>query len=221
MAGESLPYRDRTEAGQVLARQLESYRGAPGLIVLGLPRGGVPVAAEVARHLSAPLDVFIVRKLGHPLHGEYAIGAIASGGVRVLKDVPVLPVPGRSLEAIEARERQELARREALYRGSRPPLRVDGATVLVVDDGLATGATMEAAVQALRQLRPAHLCVAVPVGSIEACEALQAMADRVVCPARPEHFRAVSLWYRHFPQTGDEEVQQLLHEMAHAPAPGA
>ena len=205
-----LPYRDRLHAGQVLASQLADYRGAAGLLVLGLPRGGVPVAAEVARELQAPLDVFIVRKLGHPAMPEFAIGAIASGGLRVLKPVPGAQVDADVLERIAEREQEELRRREVSYRRTRPAPDAAGRTVIVVDDGLATGATMEAAVRALRQVQPAHLCVAVPVGSRQACDALAGIADRVVCAATPQPFRAVGLWYRDFAQTTDEEVQRLL-----------
>lgn len=210
MNGPRWPYADRAEAGRVLADHLAGYRGAPGLLVLGLPRGGVPVAAVVAHALAAPLDVFIVRKLGYPGHPEYAMGAIASGGVRVMKVVPGLAPGQAQIEDVVAREQGELVRRELLYRGDRaaPPLR--GRTLVVVDDGLATGATMEAAVRALRGHAPRHVCVAVPVGSRDSCHALALLADRVVCPAQPEPFRAVSLWYGEFPQTGDDEVRMLL-----------
>ena len=207
------PYRDRAHAGQVLAEALAPYRGRPGLLVLALPRGGVPVAYPVARALGAPLDVFIVRKLGYPGQEEVAMGAIASGGVCVMKVPAGLPLPPGAVEEATRRERAELERREALYRGERPPLHLDGRTVLVVDDGLATGATMEAAVRALRQLGPAHLCVAVPVGAASTCDALRPLVDALVCPAQPEPFHAVSLWYRDFPQTPDSEVRELLAAM--------
>jgi predicted phosphoribosyltransferase len=210
MNGTDLPYRDRSQAGRVLAAQLSDWRGAPGLLVLGLPRGGVPVAHEVARALAAPLDVFIVRKLGYPGHPEFAMGAIASGGVRVMKVLPGMRPSDQAIEEVVADEMEELRRREVLYRGTRAPPELRGRTVIVVDDGLATGATMEAAVQALRRHHPRQICVAVPVGARDSCATLAALADKVVCPAQPEPFRAVSLWYRDFPQTSDEEVRQLL-----------
>jgi putative phosphoribosyl transferase len=206
----ALPYRDRCAAGRVLAAQLSDLRDAPGLLVLGLPRGGVPVAHEVANALAAPLDVFIVRKLGYPGHPEFAMGAIASGGVRVMKVLPGMRPSEQAIEEIAAEEMEELRRREVLYRGRRPPPALRGRSIVVVDDGLATGATMEAAVQALRRHEPRQICVAVPVGARESCETLATLADKVVCPAQPEPFRAVSLWYRDFPQTSDEEVRQLL-----------
>lgn len=206
----NLPYADRVEAGRLLAGELQDYRGAPGLVVLGLPRGGVPVAHEVAQALAAPLDVFIVRKLGYPGHPEYAMGAIASGGVRVMNLLPGVQVPPQAIERAVAAEQVELQRREVLYRGGRPPLDVRGRTVVVVDDGLATGSTMQAAVQALRQHAPRHLCIAVPVGARDSCAALRPLADRLVCPAQPEPFQAVGLWYRDFSQTGDDEVRRLL-----------
>jgi len=213
-----LPYRDRSHAGRVLAANLSDYRGAPGLLVLGLPRGGVPVAHEVAVALAAPLEVFIVRKLGYPGHPEFAMGAIASGGVRVMKVLPGMRPSDQAIEEVVAEEMEELRRREVLYRGTRAPPAIRGRTVIVVDDGLATGATMEAAVQALRRHEPRQVCVAVPVGASDSCETLAALADKVVCPAQPEPFRAVSLWYRDFPQTSDDEVRRLLaeHEAAGA-----
>jgi predicted phosphoribosyltransferase len=207
-----LPYRDRSQAGRALAAQLSDLRDAPGLLVLGLPRGGVPVAHEVANALSAPLDVFIVRKLGYPGHPEFAMGAIASGGVRVMKVLPGMRPSDQAIEEVVADEMEELRRREVLYRGRRPAPALRGRSVIVVDDGLATGATMEAAVQALRRHEPRLICVAVPVGARDSCETLATLADKVVCPAQPEPFRAVSLWYRDFPQTSDEEVRQLLAE---------
>ena len=207
-----LPYRDRSQAGRALAAQLSDLRDAPGLLVLGLPRGGVPVAHEVANALHAPLDVFIVRKLGYPGHPEFAMGAIASGGVRVMKVLPGMRPSDQAIEEVVADEMEELRRREVLYRGRRPAPALRGRSVVVVDDGLATGATMEAAVQALRRHEPRLICVAVPVGARDSCETLATLADKVVCPAQPEPFRAVSLWYRDFPQTSDEEVRQLLAE---------
>jgi putative phosphoribosyl transferase len=210
-----LPYRDRPQAGQLLAEALSHYQGRPSLLVLALPRGGVPVAYEVAVALHAPLDVFVVRKLGFPGHEEYAMGAIASGGVRVMNPDPGLPVSDEAVERVAARELEELQRREELYRGESGPVPIAGKTVIIVDDGLATGATMRAAALAVRQQEPLHLCVAVPVGARQSVEWIQEVADEVVCPAMPEPFRAVGLWYRDFPQTGDEEVRRLL-EQAHA-----
>ena len=207
-----LPFRDRRQAGRALAQQLEHYRGRPNLLVLALPRGGVAVGFEVARALQAPLDVFIVRKLGFPGHEEYAMGAIASGGVRVMNPVPGITVSPDELAAVVAREQDELVRREHLYRGDRPPVDVRGRTVIVVDDGLATGSTMRAAVVAIRQRNPAHLAVAVPVGAPETCRQLRDEADEVVCAAMPQPFRAVGLWYENFPQASDDEVHELLDE---------
>jgi predicted phosphoribosyltransferase len=182
------------------------------VLVLALPRGGVPVAAEVARALGAPLDIFLVRKLGVPGHEELAMGAVATGGTRVLNDrvVRALGIPEYLVDAVAAREEAELARRERLYRGDRPPPVVRGRTVILVDDGLATGASMQAAIQALRRLEPARIVVAVPAGAPETCEALRGVADDVVCTVTPEPFRAVGLWYDDFSQTSDEEVRELL-----------
>lgn len=216
MKPREVPYRDRREGGRALAEALAHYRGQPQLLVLALPRGGVPVAYEVAAALPAPLDVFVVRKLGFPGHEEYAMGAIASGGVRVMNPMHGLQVSERDIERIAAREQEELERRERLYRGDAGPVPIAGHTVIVVDDGLATGATMRAAALAIRQQGPLHLCIAAPVGARESCEWLAEVSDEVVCPAMPAPFRAVGLWYRDFPQTSDEEVRQLL-EQAHEP----
>jgi predicted phosphoribosyltransferase len=209
-------FRDRREAGRRLAEGLASYAGRPDVVVLALPRGGVPVAYEVARALGAPLDVFVVRKLGLPDHDELAMGAVATGGVQVLNDqlVRALGIPWPVIEAVAARERAELARRERLYRGERRPPDVRGRTVILVDDGLATGATMQAAVRALRQQGPARIVVAVPTAAPETCEALKAQVDDVVCAVTPEPFYSVGLWYQDFEQTSDDEVRDLLQRSA-------
>jgi predicted phosphoribosyltransferase len=205
-------FHDRRDAGRVLAEKLASYAERPDVLVLALPRGGVPVAAEVARALRAPLDVFVVRKLGVPGYEELAMGAVASGGVRVLNDQVIrgLRVPQHVVEAVTAWERQELLRRERLYRGDRPPPDVRGRTVILVDDGLATGATMHAAIAALRQQGPARIVVAAPLGAAETCHALRTEVDDVVCAITPEPFYAVGSWYKDFSQTTDEEVRELL-----------
>jgi len=211
-------FRDRREAGRLLAARLSAYANRPDVVVLALPRGGVPVAAEVARALGAPLDVFVVRKLGVPGHEEFAFGAIATGGVRVLNEdvVRALQIPDRVIDAVAAREQEELARRERVYRGDRPPLDVRGRTVILVDDGLATGATMHAAIQALRQQQPARIVVAVPTASPETCDELKRVVDEVVCATTPDPFYAVGLWYEDFSQTTDEEVRELLARSAGA-----
>jgi putative phosphoribosyl transferase len=205
-------FRDRTEAGQYLARRLGAYAGRDEVIVLGLPRGGVPVAFEVARELHAPLDVFIVRKLGVPGHRELAMGAIASGGVRVLNEDVMRHVPGsqRAVEAATIEETREMERREAEYREGRGAPDLRGKTVLLVDDGLATGATMRAAVAALRQHGVAKIVVAVPVGAPESCAELAAEVDELVCPMTPVFFRAIGEFYEDFSQTTDQEVRELL-----------
>jgi predicted phosphoribosyltransferase len=203
-------FRDRHDAGRALAAKLEHLRGRDKLLVLALPRGGVAVAYEVARALDAPLDIFLVRKLGFPGHEEYAMGAIASGGVRVMNEELAAQVPPAVIAAVVEREQAELARRERLYRGDRPRVDLRGRTVVVVDDGLATGSTMRAALRAIRQQQPAQLVVAVPVGAEETCRELRAEADEVVCAATPEPFRAVGLWYGDFPQATDDEVHALL-----------
>ncbi len=205
-------FRDRIEAGQILARHLQAYKNRPDTLVLAIPRGGVPVAYEVARELNAPLDVFIVRKLGVPGHEELGMGAIATGGVRILHEgiVRELGIPQRVIDAVSEREQGELERREQLYRGDRPSPRIEGRTVIVVDDGLATGSSMKAAVQALRQQRPARLIVAVPTAPAETCNHLKEIADEVVCAITPEPFFAVGGSYGDFSQTTDEEVRDLM-----------
>jgi predicted phosphoribosyltransferase len=209
-------FRDRRDAGQALAEQLAPYAGRPDVLILALPRGGVPVAYEVARALGAPLDVFLVRKLGLPGHEELAMGAVATGGVRVLNDdiVRGLGVPPPVIEAVAAWEQEELTRRERLYRGDRPPPDARGRTVILVDDGLATGATMRAALAALHRQQPARLVVAVPTAAPETCDEMRAEADDVVCATTPEPFHSVGLWYEDFSQTTDEEVRELLARAA-------
>lgn len=209
-------FADRHEAGRALASLLARHAGRTDVAVLALPRGGVPVAYEVAEALGAPLDVFLVRKLGMPGHPEFAMGAIASGGVRVLSD-DVVRMYGISQEAIArvARaEQAELERREREYRQNHPAVDVRGRTVILVDDGLATGSTMRAAVQAVRQLGPARVVVAAPVGAPSTCGEFAAIADEVVCARTPEPFSAVGQWYRDFSQTTDEEVRDLLRRHA-------
>jgi predicted phosphoribosyltransferase len=205
-------FADRREAGRQLAARLRDYAGS-NTIVLALPRGGVPVAYEVARALGAPLDVFIVRKLGVPGHEEFALGAIASGEVVVLNPelANQLGLSRQDIQTIIETERRELDRRERAYREGAPPLNVRGRTVILVDDGLATGATMLAAIAALRKLGPARIVVAVPVASPETCEAMAGAADEVVCAVTPQPFHAVGLWYDNFAQTTDDEVRALLH----------
>jgi len=215
-------FRDRRHAGRVLAQVLTGYANRSDVIVLALPRGGVPVAYEVAKALHAPLDVFVVRKLGVPGHEEYAMGAIASGGVRVLNDEVVqrLGIPDAAVDAVARYEQGEVERRERLYRAGRPPPDVRGRTVILVDDGLATGSTMMAGVRAVRAQQPARIVVAVPTAAAETCAQLRSEADEVVCATTPEPFRAVGMWYDDFSQTSDEEVRELLaraqQDAAHA-----
>ena len=208
----SAGYRDRRDAGRRLAAALDEYRGREDVIVLALPRGGVPVAAEVASALGAPLDVFLVRKLGVPGFEELAMGAIASGGVRVLNDdvVAEAGVPPDVIDRVARQQQVVLDERAAAYRGTRPAPDVAGKVAVIVDDGLATGATMRAAVAALRRMSPAEVVVAVPVGAAATCERLEKEADRVVCPLTPAHFQAVGRWYDDFEQTTDDEVRRLL-----------
>ena len=209
-------FKNRTEAGQLLAARLLPYAGAPGLLVLALPRGGVPVAYEVANALHAPLDVFLVRKLGVPGHDEYAMGAIASGGVRILNPEAIqhLGIPESVIEKVVAKEQTELERRERAYRGERPAPDPRGRIVIIVDDGLATGSSMRAAVAALRQKEPAQIVVAVPVAPPSAVQDLQREADAVVCVIMPEDFYAVGQWYVDFEQTSDAEVHGYLRRAA-------
>ena len=203
---------NRTEAGQFLAENLSTYANRDDVLVLGLPRGGVPVAAGVAKELNAPLDVFVVRKLGLPGHPELAMGAIATGGVRVFNGevVNALRIPDEVIDAVSAEELVELQRRENAYRAGLPPLDVEGKTVIVVDDGVATGSTMLAAVSALRQLNAARIVVAAPLIAASSCREIQRKADEVVAVMIPERFYAVGQWYEDFSQTSDEEVCELL-----------
>ena len=209
-------FRDRTDAGRRLAAELQEYADRQDVIVLALPRGGVPVAYEVAQALGAPLDVFVVRKLGVPAHPELAMGAIASGGVRVLDRDTVrhFGVGAEDLATVTAAEERELERRERQYRDGRPFPDVRAKTVIVIDDGLATGATMAAAASALRAQNPAKLIVAVPVSSPETCDAFRNLVDDIVCAVTPEPFYAVGLWYEDFSQTTDEQVRELLERAA-------
>ena len=205
-------YLDRSEAGRDLAERLTAYADRPGVIILALPRGGVPVAFEVAQRIRAPLDVYTVRKLGVPGHEELAMGAVASDGRYVIdrRVVEELRVPQRLFNHTLRRELAELRRRERAYRGDLARPALGGKTVVLVDDGIATGSTMSAAVQSLRDQSPAQVIVAVPVGSADTCAMLARLADDVVCAQVPTDFRAVSLWYDHFPQTSDREVRDLL-----------
>jgi predicted phosphoribosyltransferase len=207
-------FTDRADAGRQLAGWLSAYAGRSDVVVLALPRGGVPVAAEVAARLGAPLDVFLVRKLGVPGHPELAMGAIAEGGVMVAGDAILaeLGIPRTALEDVAVRERLELERRDRQYRGGRERPDVRGKVVILIDDGLATGATMEAAVLALREHHPSRIVVATPVGARDACERLGQMADEVVCALIPESFLAVGQWYRNFSQTSDDEVKALIEQ---------
>ena len=209
---ELRPFDHRRQAGIALARSLARYGNRHDVVVLGLPRGGVPVGYEVAQALTAPLDVFIVRKLGVPGHRELAMGAIASGGVRVLNDsvIRACRISPDTLAEVTADELQELARREQAYRGTRVPIDITGKTVILVDDGLATGSTMKAAVQAARLRSPARVVVAVPVGAAETCHDLTELADDIVCLYTPASFEAVSQCYRDFTETSDAEVRELL-----------
>jgi putative phosphoribosyl transferase len=216
-------FEDRAHAGRWLAERLGHYARRPDVVVLGLPRGGVPVAFEVARALEAPLDVFLVRKLGVPGQEELAMGAIASGGVRVLNHdvVDALRIPPSVIDAAAAREQAELERREGAYRGQRPPPALRGKTVILVDDGLATGSTMRAATAALRALGPARIVVAVPVAAQDSCEQVGREVDEILCATTPEPFLAVGRWYRDFSETTDHEVRAVLEAAQPQAAPAA
>ena len=209
-------FADRAEAGRQLAEKLDEYAGREDVIVLGLPRGGVPVAYKVAKRLRAPLDVFIVRKLGVPGFEELAAGAIASGGVRVLNQdvMRAIPYAEEAIEAVTAKETAELERREQIYREGRPPPELRGRIVILVDDGLATGATMRAAVKALRERGAAKIIVAVPVGPPDTCHGLAEEADETVCLTTPAFFQAVGQYYDDFSQTSDDDVRELLASAA-------
>jgi putative phosphoribosyl transferase len=205
-------FKDRHQAGQILASRLKAYANRPDVIVVALPRGGVPVGYEVAKALNVPLSIFVVRKLGVPGREELAMGAVASGGVRVLNEdvVDALGIPPSVIHQVTQREQGELERRERDYQDGGPPLDVRGRTVILVDDGLATGSSMRVAAEALKQKQPAHIVVAVPVAASSTCEELQSEVDEVICAAMPEPLQAVGLWYQDFPQTSDKEVRDLL-----------
>jgi predicted phosphoribosyltransferase len=209
-------FHNRLAAGQQLATALVEYRSQPDVVILALPRGGVPVAFEVSQALHAPLDVFLVRKLGVPGREELAMGAIASGGIRVLNEEVIwaLQIPDSVIDEVAAVEQREMERREREYRGDRPALDVRGRRVILIDDGLATGSSMRAAVAALRLKEPVRIVVAVPVGAASTCEAIRTVADDVVCVQTPEPFGAVGLWYDDFSQTTDEGVRDLLSRTA-------
>ncbi len=207
-------FKDRYEAGKKLAEALSAYEGRTDVAVLALPRGGVPVGYELAKALNAPLDIFLVRKLGVPGHEELAMGAIASNDVMVLNEgiINAYGISERTLETVASRERSEMRRREVLYRGDRPRLDVRGKSVILVDDGFATGASMRAAVTAVRGQRPSYVVVAVPTAPPETCESFEAVVDEVVCLITPQPFAAVGYWFEDFSQTTDEEVRELLEE---------
>lgn len=210
-------FRDRIQAGEALARRLSAYAGRDDVIVLALPRGGVPIGAAIARHLNVPLDVLLVRKLGLPGREEYAMGAIASGGVCVLQAelLSVLDIPPAVIEQTAQRELEEINRREKLYRAGRPAPQIRERVVILADDGLATGSTMQVAVHVVRESNPARLIVAVPVAPAAVCEKLESEADEVICLRLPEPFKSVGQWYENFEQTPDDEVTGLLEEVAH------
>lgn len=207
-------FQNRTEAGQKLAARLQAYYSQPDVLVLALPRGGVPVGCEIAKTLHAAVDVFVVRKLGVPWDPELAMGAVATGGVRVLDETTVrsLAIPAEEIAKVAAREEDELERRERVYRGGRNPLPVAGKKVILVDDGVATGSTLRAGVAALRKLQPARIVVAVPVAPQAASSLLRSLADEVVCAVEAEDFLAISDWYEDFDQLTDRDVKNMLQE---------
>ena len=209
-------FRNRADAGRKLAAKLTRYADREDVLVLALPRGGVPVAYEVAKELKAPLDVFLVRKLGVPGHEELAMGAIASGGVRVINEelIDYLGIPDEVIDAIAAIEQRELERRAVAYRDDRPPPEIKDRVVILIDDGLATGSTMRAAAASLRLQKPQRIVVAVPVSSPETCDEFRSEVDEIVCAFTPQHFQGVGLWYDDFSQTSDEEVRELLKRAA-------
>jgi putative phosphoribosyl transferase len=215
-------FRNRRDAGRVLAQELLHYADHSDVIVLALPRGGVPVAYEVALTLNVPLDIFIVRKLGLPGQEELAIGAIASGGIRVLNEdiIRMLHIPEEVIDRVAQRELKELQRREQRYRGDNPPPEVRGKTVILIDDGLATGASMRAAIAGLRAQHPARIVVAVPTAAPETCEAFKAEVDEVICAITPEPFLGVGRWYEDFSQTTDEGVRLFLEDVRRQLVPG-
>ncbi len=210
-------FQDRSDAGKFLAPKLLHHANDPSLLILALPRGGVPVAFRVAHELNAPLDVFLVRKLGVPGYEELAMGAVASGGIRVLNEelIQRLNIPLAVIDAVTREEEQELARCEKCFRGSREPAVIDGRTVILIDDGLATGASMRAAARALRQKNPAHLSVAVPIASRDTCDQFRSDVDELICGETPEPFYAVGTWYANFLPATDDEVKRLLDHAAH------
>ena len=209
-------FKDRIDAGQKLAKKLDNYAGQPDVIVLALPRGGVPVAFEVARALNAPLDIWLVRKLGVPGHEELAMGAIASGGIRVLNEdiIRFLNISDEMIDAIAAMEQRELERREHVYRGNRPKPDLRDQTIILVDDGLATGASMRAAIQSLRSQKPARIVAAVPTAAPETCAEFEDEVDEIICATTPQPFMGVGAWYQQISQTTDQEVRQLLEQAA-------
>jgi predicted phosphoribosyltransferase len=216
-------FQDRFDAGRRLASKLRAFANRSDTVVLALPRGGVPVGFEVAKALNVPLDVFVVRKLGVPGYEELAMGAIASGGIRVLNEdvVRTLGIPDEVIDTVAAEEERELERRERDYRDGRPPVDVQGRTVILVDDGLATGSSMRVAVLALKRKRPAQIVVAVPLGAPTTCAEFESEVDQIICAVTPEPFRSVGQWYGDFSQTSDEEVRDLLRRAASLPTPSA